>query len=254
MQKEYEKVYQNYENKLFYFVARKDLVLRLIRSHFGSKAVNVLDLGCGTGNVLSYLSQHLKGSFTGLDASPVMLKNKRNKRVKLVKGDLYNPQLKPESFDVILCLDVIEHLKDDEGALKTIQKLLRKGSVAIVLVPAFMCLWNRHDELNHHYRRYSKKEFDQKTGLIFRNKRIFYWNFVSFFPKVGSKLQFLRWITRYVFQNKASKKEASDIEAFLLPEPFNTLITWWLYLENTWVSWGLPLPFGSSLVAVIRER
>ncbi|MEK6964499.1 MAG: class I SAM-dependent methyltransferase [Nanoarchaeota archaeon] len=254
MRKEYEEIYQNYENKLFYFVAREDLILKLIRSHFGNRTMNVLDLGCGTGNVLEYLSEHLKGNFTGLDASPIMLKNKTSSKVKLVRGDIYHPKLKPESFDVILCLDVIEHLKDDLGALKTINKLLRKNGVAIVLVPAFPHLWNQHDILNQHYRRYTRDELKRKIGLIPGKKRIFYWNFVSYFPKVGSKLQFLRWVTRYVFRNKGSKKEASDIEAFLLPEPFNTFIAWWLYLENKWISLGLPLPFGSSLVAVIRKN
>lgn len=243
MRKEYEEIYRNYEDKLFYFVARKQLVLSLIRKEFGNKPVNVLDLGCGTGNVLKYLSQHLNGHFTGLDASPIMLKNKTSSKFKLVRGDIYHPKLKPASFDVILCLDVIEHLRDDVGALKTIQRLLKKGGMAIILVPSFMCLWSVHDEMNNHFRRYGYGELKTKMYPIKGVKRIFYWNAISFFPKLVARLL-----------PRKGKKGHSDIEAFMLPEPFNTLLTIWLYLENKWVSLGLPLPFGSSLVAVIRKH
>lgn len=242
MQHKYEEVYSNYEDKLFYFVARKQLVLSLIRKKFRNKPVQVLDLGCGTGNVLNYLNRHLKGSFTGLDASSVMLKNKKDSKIKLVKGDLYRPAFKPSSFDVILCLDVIEHLKDDLGALKTIDKLLKPKGVAIILVPAFMCLWSVHDEMNNHYRRYGSCQLNHRMNLIQGSKEVFYWNAISFFPKLIARLL-----------PRKEKKGHSDIEAFMLPEPFNTLLTWWLYVENRWVSWGLPLPFGSSLVAVVRK-
>ncbi len=254
MQRGYEEIYANYEDKLFYFSPRNELVLALIKRYAPKKHLRILDLGCGTGNVLSYLSKHLKAGLIGLDSSEVMLqKYKGPVSVKLVQGDIYHPKFKTYSFDVILSLDVIEHLRDDVGCLDSMNRLLKKGGVAIIVVPAFKCLWSVHDELNHHFRRYSYFELLEKSKHLPGKRKVFFWNMVSFFPKLGSKFLFLRWISRFLFGNRKAKRESSDIEAFLLPAPINSLIRSCLSFESRWVSLGLPLPFGSSLVVIIKK-
>ena len=247
MRREYEEAYRDYEDTHFYFLARKQLVLWLIQSFFPrNKAIQVLDLGCGTGNVLAFLARRLKGSFTGLDSSKFMLsKHKGPKSIRLVHGDLYAPAFKPHSFDVVLSLDVLEHLKDDTGCLKSIDRMLKPGGVAILVVPAFMCLWSVHDDLNNHFRRYSWKELNEKTDLIRGNKRLFFWNAASFIPKL---------IARFLFSKRELKKGSSDIEEPVYTAfPINQLVQLWLGFENIWLTHGLPLPFGSSLVVVIKK-
>ena len=61
-------------------------------------------------------------------------------------------------FDLITALDVIEHIKGERPALSLMHGLLRDGGILVIHVPARMDLWTRHDEANHHYRRYSDAE------------------------------------------------------------------------------------------------
>ena len=60
------------------------------------------------------------------------------------------------TFDLITCLDVIEHVPDDVAALAELRRVCRPGGWLLVTVPAYQALWSRHDEANHHYRRYSR--------------------------------------------------------------------------------------------------
>ena len=63
---------------------------------------------------------------------------------------------RPATFDLITCLDVIEHVADDRVALAELHRVCRPGGFMLVTVPAYQALWSRHDEANHHYRRYSR--------------------------------------------------------------------------------------------------
>src|SRR4029079_14886838 len=59
-----------------------------------------------------------------------------------------------EPYDLILLLDVLEHIADDVAALAAARRALRPGGHLLVTVPALPWLWSRHDEANHHHRRY----------------------------------------------------------------------------------------------------
>ena len=60
------------------------------------------------------------------------------------------------SFDLITCLDVIEHTPDDRVTLGELRRVSRPGAYLLVTVPAYQGLWSMHDVANHHYRRYSR--------------------------------------------------------------------------------------------------
>ena len=59
-------------------------------------------------------------------------------------------------FDLITCLDVLEHIEDDRGALRELRRVARPGGVLLITVPAYPRLWSSHDELNRHCRRYTR--------------------------------------------------------------------------------------------------
>ena len=60
------------------------------------------------------------------------------------------------TFDLITCLDVIEHTPDDRATLRELRRVCKPGGWLLVTVPAYQALWSLHDEANHHYRRYSR--------------------------------------------------------------------------------------------------
>ena len=59
-------------------------------------------------------------------------------------------------FDIVTCLDVLEHLDDDIDGLRTIGALLVPGGQAVVTVPAYAWLWSGEDEISAHRRRYTR--------------------------------------------------------------------------------------------------
>jgi SAM-dependent methyltransferase len=63
-----------------------------------------------------------------------------------------------QSFDTVVCLNVVEHVQDDVGALRNIHDALVDGGRAIVLVPCGQWLYGSLDEALGHCRRYSKNQ------------------------------------------------------------------------------------------------
>ena len=100
------------------------------------KKKKVLDVGCGEGVLIEkYIKQGY--SITGIDL------NYESKYVS--RDDIRKPKLAPQSFDLILCLDVLEHFsyKDQEVVLRQMNKLLKKDGVLLFTVPNLAHLASR---------------------------------------------------------------------------------------------------------------
>ncbi len=116
---------------------RRRLVL-LALEHHAAGAATVLDVGCGLGETIAFLSDHLDGaSFTGVDLSPLAIASCREHFPEhqwavadIVAGELAG------SFDAIVCSELLEHLDDPERALVRIVRALRPGGTIVVTVPA----------------------------------------------------------------------------------------------------------------------
>jgi len=110
------------------------MVLELVPS-----GARVLDVGCGPGFVGAALAK-LKGCrVSGIELNPLAAELARNAYEKVLEADLEKAPLKeefpPESFDVVLFLDILEHLRQPAQTLKRFQVLLKPEGVAIVSVP-----------------------------------------------------------------------------------------------------------------------
>jgi len=96
----------------------------------------LLEVGCGGGHVLRLFPQC---QLTGVDVSGEMLrKARRNLRgldVRLVKGELFDVDFEPRSFDGIICSEVLEHVIDPESILEQMQLLLAPGGRVVVTIP-----------------------------------------------------------------------------------------------------------------------
>ena len=84
-------------------------------------------------------------------------------------------------YAVILMLDVLEHIADPAPALSHALSLLEPGGTFLATVPAFDALWTSHDDINHHYRRYTKRTFRAlacEAGLrVDLERYFFHWTF-----------------------------------------------------------------------------
>lgn len=139
----------------------------LMRNLASPEWMHILDIGCGDGYMSSGLFKNADiGSLTCIDI------NLSEEQISALSGinekttyyDNYGP-LKQNFYDLVLCLDVIEHVEDDVALLSgTVRKNLAAEGHMLITVPAFQGLLGTHDEFLGHYRRYSVKELH---GVIF---------------------------------------------------------------------------------------
>lgn len=104
-----------------------------IRSHLSTVAaepaqVRLLDIGCAFGDFLAY-ANNLGWDVSGADISPHLVAEARKRGFTVHEGDLAEIGLSPESYDVVTMWDVIEHLNDPQGFLKTIRPLLKPNGL-----------------------------------------------------------------------------------------------------------------------------
>lgn len=146
------------ENAYWWFVARRRLVRALIARYVPadpSMQVHV-DVGCGTGMMMLELDPK-PALLAGLDVSPNALALTRSRvNLPLVSGDAVQLPFATGAADLVTCLDVLEHVRDDLGCLAECYRVCKPGGWAVFSVPALEFLWSEHDEALHHLRRYSK--------------------------------------------------------------------------------------------------
>ncbi len=143
-------------------IYRERLILNRL-SRYASRGA-ALDAGCGTGSFAISLAR--KGFLVfGIDLSMEGLRQLRQKAiaegvsqvVTEVQSDVEVIPFRDNSFDVIVCGEVLEHLVDDKSAVTDFHRVLKPGGVCIVTVPANPALWSCCDEYAGHYRRYTKE-------------------------------------------------------------------------------------------------
>ena len=83
---------------------------------------------------------------------------------QVVKGSLPDDlPFATECFDLIVLLDVLEHVDDDGASLSTLHRLVAPAGYLLITVPAFMFLWGRHDVEHHHKRRYVEDDLRRRV-------------------------------------------------------------------------------------------
>jgi len=145
----------------WWFVAKRRIVLHILerfakKQKLETNDLTVCDIGCGCGATLKSLSKIYKSY--GVDVSDTAIKYCRERGLTAVKGDLNGDMpYEGRKFDIILMLDVLEHIDNDTMAVEKAASLLKPNGLLICTVPAYNWLWSHHDEIHHHRRRYTKK-------------------------------------------------------------------------------------------------
>ncbi len=177
MDADYYRLIARIEDTHWWFVARREILSSVLRSLDLPHDPRLLDVGSGTGGNLPMLSEYGRLLAIERDRSARRVASERGV-CEVLPGSL--PGQVPcdsESFDVITVLDVIEHIEDDGTALEDIRRLLAPGGRLLITVPAFPFLWSHHDEVNHHFRRYTRTQLcDVLRSAGFEVVRVSYFN------------------------------------------------------------------------------
>ncbi|MDQ2976957.1 MAG: class I SAM-dependent methyltransferase [Acidobacteriota bacterium] len=205
-----------------------------------SPALNILDVGCGTGANLEMLSQF--GEAEGVDISAEALSFCRARGLTNVKqGEAEQLPYADNTFDLVTGLDVVEHLDNDLAGLQEMRRVLRRGGHALLFVPAFMFLWGVQDDVSHHRRRYTRaglKRVVREAG--FEIERATYVNLTFFAPILLGRL-----LMRAVRFRPESENNLTI--GFL-----NGMLGKVLSAER-WPLRHLNFPFGVSIICVARR-
>jgi len=197
----------------------------------------VLEIGSGIGNITKFLLD--RDLVIATDVEPqylVLLKNTFMKYRKFLIEhlDISGTEMeryRPYHIDSVICFNVLEHIEQDEKALKNIFLLLEPKGRLLLLVPSHPWLYGGLDQHLGHHRRYGKKELKNKleaTGF----KVIF----LQYFNRIG--------ILGWFLNSKILKRKR--LPSFQL-RIYNLLVPLFK-LEKI-----LPLPFGTSLLVVAEK-
>jgi SAM-dependent methyltransferase len=245
MKVNFEKKYHFLEEKHWWFVGRRKIILALVRKFYPDrKRINILEIGCSGGPLLKLLLSQGYSHVVGIDNSKEAMqlcKERGFKDVFLMDG--VNPHFDSEEFDLIIASDVLEHIHDDEKAVKEWKRVLKKEGVIICFVPALRALWSKHDEDNEHCRRYTKKELEN----IFANNdfkiiRSSYWNIALFLPTLF-----------YRFLKRTFLKESLTYQLKGSNYALNLFLNKLLSIENFLLKIGVNYPVGISVFVVAKK-
>jgi len=138
-----------------WWAARSRLLLQLLRRIGRQTPCRVIEVGCGWGTNLGELEKS-GYAVTGLDVSRNALVRLDRADRTLIEADLAE-DLPPDApqYDLVLALDVIEHIDDDRGAVWRLAQLAKPGGHVIISVPALPALFSEFDRVQGHRRRYT---------------------------------------------------------------------------------------------------
>jgi SAM-dependent methyltransferase len=158
-------------------------------------------------------------------------------------GDAEKLPISPNSFDIILTLDIIEHLKDDLSALSEIFRALKPGGTLVIFVPAYQFLWSFQDEISHHQRRYTAKELKEKVQQAgFELKKLSYVNSLLF-PVVWLGRMALRVFPKQFKITSESQMNPSWMNGFLYR----------IFLAELPLLHFINFPFGVSILCLCQK-
>lgn len=199
-----------------WWAARSQLLLHLLRRIGCEAKCRIIEVGCGWGTNLAALEKS-GYTVTGLDVSRDALVRLDRADRTLIEASL-SEELPPDApeYDVVLALDVIEHIDDDRGAIRQLVQLTRPGGHVIISVPALPALFSEFDRVQGHRRRYTPESLRSAiAGSGLEIMQVFWWG---------------QWMARLLkMRNTAVRTRSGDTSAEIYKR-YLTLPPW----PGTW--------------------
>ncbi len=220
---------------------------RIIESYLentaaGPRKSKILNVGCGTGGTVTLLERY--GVVDNVDTSDVALafmKQGGYRRLTKVTGTTL--PFADKTYDLVVAFDVLEHIKDENKALREWSRVLKDTGAVVLTVPAYQWLWSGHDVALGHQRRYTIKRLvaAAKQARLSADKKSYAIVF-SLPLVVGFRLLHSVW----------RKKDSATASYVRIPGWINTLFAGFLYAEAR-LHGKVYFPAGTSVVAVFRK-
>jgi 2-polyprenyl-3-methyl-5-hydroxy-6-metoxy-1,4-benzoquinol methylase len=192
------------------------IIINMLDKYLTKPRMKILDIGCGAGTIDFYLAKqgHL---LYGIDISDIAINSCKETAKELnisnIKFNVLDfPRTIPnEKFDAVVCFEVIEHLKNDQLALKKINDLLKPGGLLILSTPSSNAPLHKlgysdsFDKRVGHLRRYKIDDlvrmFESNGFSIIETNKTegLFRNFLFLNPIAGKLVRFLKYPIYLVF-------------------------------------------------------
>jgi SAM-dependent methyltransferase len=236
MDASYTAAYADLYRRHWWWRVREHILLEKIRELAGARTrdARILDVGCGASLFFDALEAF--GRVEGVESDPIAVEQSGKWRSRIHLGEL-ETFVPHTPFDVILALDVVEHVQNPVLMLQQAARFLGRDGRMLITTPAFDWLWTSHDRLNDHVKRYTASEMRDLVA--------------------GAGLELID--TRYLFQSLVAPKLLVRMaEAVRSPAPtiphvppraINRALETWFCVEHRVAGW---LPFGSSVMTAAK--
>ncbi len=203
----------------------------------------LLDIGAGSGHAIDTLAKY--GPVDAIEIAPEAWPLIAKKPVRTLYKETLPGIRIVEKYNVIVGLEVLEHIEDEKAALQWISDHLVDGGTLVLTVPAYQWLFGAHDVANHHFRRYTRsrlvKALPPELTLIHSG-----YHMMVLFP--------LALIARIAYNIKSSvrtgmpAKQKSGMPAFI-DKIFFKIMAFEAYMAGC----GVAAPCGMTVYIVARK-
>ena len=222
----------------WWFRGRLAVLLAVLRARLPRRRLTLVELGCGTGNVLATLGEF--GEAVGVERDDRLRAVALAAGLEVRRGALPDDvPIDPGTADVVLLLDVLEHLEDEAASLAAARTLLAPGGLLVLTVPAYAWLWSAHGVHLGHRRRYTRSGLGRVVAEArFVVERVTYFNTLLFPVVAGVRMA-----------NRALRRAGHDLSR--PPVRCNRALTRIFAAERHLLA-RTDLPVGSSLLLIAR--
>ena len=238
----YREMYENELSHAWYVTTRK-LMINILKKHLKMNA-KILDVGCGTGGTIKFLKEAGFINVSGLDNHHQAIKYCHKRGLKnVLLGDVNNLPFKSQSFNGVICMDVLYHKGlNPQKALGEFRRVLKSDGILYIEEPSYNWIKSKHDSVIETERRYTTSSIENlvKSGNFNILKRS-YFNSILSFPIFIKKLK-----------DKVSSQHTESSDVYRLPTLVNSVMLSIMEVEGLLVK-NSNLPFGLSVISVVKK-
>lgn len=244
MNKDYFDEYYFLERQHWWFKARLEIIqqhLEELKFKLGDRKLKILNVGAGPGATTQLLMNY--GDVTSVEYDKDCIEMVKAKTGLVFEHEsITDLPYASNSFDLVTAFDVVEHIEDDRKAVSELVRVCKVDGFIFTTVPTFQFMWSQHDEVNHHFRRYTHKTY-QSLWNEHHNVQIKYSTYFNFFLFLPIAIP--RVLSKILKSKKSLKGAGSDFTSYKTGWIDNLLYKIFKN-ERVFIKKHVRLPFGVS--------